>query len=296
MNVAVAVLPASATDTALGSNNADHIIKEIGVPPCPAVLADFMAESNRDEPDFRRLSHLVNKDVGLAGSVLKTVNSPFYGLRKKAGTVHEALTLLGLRELSRLIAGLLLRQAFASCSLPAMEEYWDGSSRIAMASAYLARELGVSRLEEAHTFSLFRDCGLPVLLMRFPDYAQLLEETRTESEFRRAQIERARYGYDHAMVGAALAQSWYMPSEVWRAIWAHNGFHNCEFLSDPQHKRQAPVIALGLLAEKLYRVHRGTFEPQAWTAEEAFVTEVIGPMGDRLDDLASDLERIIGGT
>ena len=153
---------ASEASTDVVSPATAELIKEIGIPPCPAVLAEFMAEANREEPDFRRLSHLINKDVALAASVLKTINSPFYGLTRKARTVQDALALLGLRETSRLIAGLLLRQAFASSQSPAMYEFWDSSSRIAMIAAYLARELDVARLDEAHTFALFRDCGVPV--------------------------------------------------------------------------------------------------------------------------------------
>ena len=131
MNIAVDV-PLPGTETSLASPEAEQLVKEIGIPPCPAVLAEFMAESNRDEPDFRRLSHLINRDVALAASVLKTINSPLYGLTRKARTVQDALALLGLRETSRLIAGLLLRRAFASSQSPAIYEFWDASSRVAM--------------------------------------------------------------------------------------------------------------------------------------------------------------------
>jgi HD-like signal output (HDOD) protein len=292
MNTAVDVSPAL-TETQLISPAAAELIKEIGIPPCPAVLAEFMAESNRDEPDFRRLSHLINKDVALAASVLKTINSPLYGLTKKARTVQDALALLGLRETSRLIAGLLLRRAFASSQSPAMYEFWDGSSRVAMIAAYLARELDVVRLDESHTFALFRDCGVPVLLTRYPEYESLLALTRFENERRRTEIERSRYGFDHALVSATLAQTWHLPTDMWQSIRVHNMYDQAEFRADPNWPRAAPLIAVALLAEQLHRIHRGTYDSAVWAIEETFITEVIGPMNDRLEPLGNDIARLL---
>ncbi|MGH8667565.1 MAG: HDOD domain-containing protein [Burkholderiales bacterium] len=283
----------SEVTTHVTSAAAAELIKEIGIPPCPAVLAEFMAESNHDEPDFRRLSHLINKDVALAASVLKTINSPFYGLTKKARTVQDALALLGLRETSRLIAGLLLRRAFASSQSPAMYEFWDASSRVAMIAAYLARELDVIRLDEAHTFALFRDCGVPVLLTRYPEYESLLAMTRSENERRRSEIERSRYGFDHALVSATLAQTWHLPTDMWQSIRIHNLYDRPAFQADPNWARAAPLIAVALLAEQLHRIHRGTYDSSVWATEEAFITEIIGPMNDRLEPLGNDIANLL---
>lgn len=293
MSAAVAIESYTASPTETSIPSADQLVKEIGIPPCPAVLAEFMAESHRDEPDLRRLSHLVNKDAALAASVIKTVNSPFYGLGRKARSVHDALTLLGLREASRLIAGFLLRQAFASSSSPAMYEYWDASSHIALTAAYLARELEVVKLDEAHTFALFRDCGVPVLLTRFPEYEKLLVATRLASERERIESERVRFGYDHALVGATLAQSWFLPTDVWHAIRVHPGFGESGFLVDDRNERAAPVIAVALLAEQLYRIHRGTYDEQQWLVEERFIAAVLGPVAEGLEALASDIARLM---
>jgi len=284
---------AAATD--LVSPATAELIKEIGIPPCPAVLAEFMAEANRDEPDFRRLSHLINKDVALAASVLKSITSPFYGLARKARTVQDALALLGLRETSRLIAGLLLRRAFASSQSPAMYEFWDTSSRVAMIAAYLARELDVMRLDEAHTFALFRDCGVPVLLTRYPEYESLLAMTRCENERRRTEIERSRYGFDHTLVSATLAQTWHLPAELWQAIRVHALYDRPDFDREPHFACAAPLIALALLAEQLHRIHRGTYDSAVWASEERFINETLGPVNDSLEPLGNDIARLLEG-
>jgi len=293
MDSAVAADPKYTAETEVVSVQTAELVKEIGIPPCPAVLVEFTAEANKEEPDFRRLSHLINKDVALAASVLKTINSPFYGLARKARTVHDAITLLGLRQTSRLIAGLLLRKAFASSKSPAMFEYWDSSAKIALVSGYLARELDAANLEEAHTFALFRDCGVPALLVRFTEYEQMLLETRNENEQRRCEMERAQFGFDHGLVGATLAQSWNLPQETWQAIRVHTEYAQPGFRDHPASARFTTLIAIALLAERLQRAHRGTLDPEAWPAEDHFVADVLGPVQDRLAPLDNDIKRIL---
>lgn len=271
----------------------EQLVKEIGIPPCPAVLTDFLAESNKDDPDLRRLSHLVNKDVALSASVIKTVNSPLYGLSRKARTVQDALVLLGLREAGRLIAGFLLRQAFASSNSPAMYDYWDSSSRIALVAGYLARELGAAKLDEVHTFALFRDCGVPVLLARDPAYERMLTQTRGGNERERVEMERQEYGFDHALVGATLAQTWYLEPQTWQAIRIHTDYCEPGFLTDDRMQPFAPWIALTLLGEQLYRIHRGYYDAEAWTAEERFIEAVLGPIAERLEPLANDIAMLM---
>lgn len=293
MHAAVALQTPSASLTDVSGLMAGSLIKEIGIPPCPAVLAEFMAESHKEDPDLRRLSHLVNKDAALAGAVIKTVNSPLYGLGRKARTINEALTVLGLREAGRLIAGLLLRHAFSSSSSPAMYEYWDASSHIALAAAYLARELEVARPEDAHTFALFRDCGVPVLLARYPEYETMLVATRCGSEFERIESERLAFGYDHALVGATLAQSWYLPTQTWYAIRVHAAFGEPGFLVDERNERPAHVIAVSLLAEQIYRIHRGRYDAGQWAREERFIAAVLGAVAEGLEPLAADIARLM---
>ena len=206
--------------------------------------------------------------------------------------MHDALTLLGLRQTSRLIAGLLLRKAFASSKSPAMFEYWDSSAKIALVSGYLAREFEAANLEEAHTFALFRDCGVPALLTRYPEYEQMLMQTRKENERRRCEMERAEFGFDHALVGATLAQSWHLSGETWHAIRIHTSYAEPGFCHGP-HARYAKLIALALLAERLQRAHRDTFAAEAWTDEDAFIAQVLGPTEERLQPLAADIKRIL---
>jgi len=80
---------------------------------------------------------------------------------------------------------------------------------------------------------------------------------------------------------------------MWQAIQVHLGYGAADFATDSKTVRHAKLIALGLLAERLLLTHRGKYDSPQWTTEEAFVTQVLGPLDERLEPLASDIARII---
>ena len=74
----------------------ERTVLELGIPPCPKILLDLSAEVRKEEPDLQRIERLVSGDVGLSAALIKTVNSPFYGLRSKVHSVMQAIHMLGL--------------------------------------------------------------------------------------------------------------------------------------------------------------------------------------------------------
>jgi HD-like signal output (HDOD) protein len=240
------------TDNDMLDRNADQIVKEIGIPPCPAILTKLLRETRTDEPDFRRVGQLVGGDVALASAVLKVANSPFYGLRTKAASVQQALALLGLNAVTQLVTGLLLRQAFSGSAGPGMEGYWKTSMATSLISALLCRETARGDSGVACTYGLFRDCGMPVMLQKFPIYADIFDGSALTPGEPVLEVENERYTTNHARVGAQLARSWHLPESLCLAILHHHDvLYSNEVLAQAEASELA-LIAIGLVAEQLY--------------------------------------------
>jgi HD-like signal output (HDOD) protein len=80
---------------------------------------------------------------------------------------------LGSRVLSSLVAGFALR---SSINGPVrLDRFWDSSIRVAQLAARLTKEFRGVAADHAYTFGLFHDCGIAVLLQRFPDYRDTLQ-------------------------------------------------------------------------------------------------------------------------
>jgi len=231
---------------------ADQIVQEIGIPPCPATLTRLLRETRADDPDFRRVGQLIGGDVALASAVLKVANSPFYGLRTKASSVQQALALLGLNAVTQLVTGLLLRQAFSGVTGPGMERYWKTSMAISLISAMLCRETGRGDVGVSCTFGLFRDCGMPVMMQKFPIYADIFEGKAPASGDLVQETENERYSTNHARIGSVLAHSWHLSDPLCFAILHHHDLlYSNEILAQAEAEA-IRLVAIGLVAEQLY--------------------------------------------
>lgn len=168
-------LPTESMQEALGQRYASAL-KEIDITPRPIILEQIAREARKEEPDFGHIATLIGRDVSLAAGLLKTANSAFFGYQQKARHLREALIMLGLNVTARVVAGLILRQALPGG--PKLERFWDASGRIAQLSGWLAQQLGTAygiRSKDVYTFGLFRDCGIPIMMRKFPGYAGTLE-------------------------------------------------------------------------------------------------------------------------
>jgi HD-like signal output (HDOD) protein len=238
--------------------NADQIVKEIGIPPCPAILTKLLRETRADEPDFRRVGQLIGGDVALASAVLKVANSPFYGLPSKAASVQQALALLGLITVTQLVTGLLLRQAFPGSAGPGMERYWKESMATSLISALLARETARGDSGIACTYGLFRDCGMPVMLQKFRIYEDIFDGSALAPGEPVLEIENERYATNHARVGAQLARSWHLPESLCLAILHHHDLLHSAETRAAAEERVLDLVAIGLVADRLYALAAGT--------------------------------------
>ena len=251
--------PPSSFDALLESS-----LKDIGIPPRPAILDRISSEMRKPEPDYKRLAHVIGADVSLAASLIKTANSPFFGTRGRVRSVNEALMMLGLEVASRAIAGIILRKVFPNSFH--LERFWDASARIARLSGWLAQRLGHNKLrpDDAYTFGLFRDCGIPVLLMRFPGYQQILAQANGADKDSFTAVEDARLPTNHAMVGCLLAQSWWLPEETCLAIRHH---HDATIMAIPSITPPLAsryFIAMSQFAEHLVQRHSGLSQTREW--------------------------------
>ena len=239
-------------------------LRDIGIPPRPEILDRIRGEIKKNEPDFNRLSHIISSDVSLAASLIKTANSPYFGIRNRVRSVKEALVMLGLDTTSRTIAGIILRRIFPST--PHLERFWDASACIARLSGWLAQRVTQKKLrpDDAYTFGLFRDCGIPILLARFPGYDDVLTEANREANLSFTAVEEAKVPTNHAMLGCMLAQSWWLPEETCLAIRHHHDVSVIELDSINPPLSSRYQIAVAQFAEYLMQQHSGLSHTQEW--------------------------------
>ncbi|MDP1940976.1 MAG: HDOD domain-containing protein [Gallionella sp.] len=283
MNDIVRVTPKTAVD-----NLIERSILDIGIPPCPIILERFMTEARQDEPDFKRLASVIGTDVGLSAGLIKTANSPYFGMRQRVRSVNEALVILGLKTASRAVAGLVLSKAFPNVAN--LERFWDASARIALLSGWLAQHLNISGLQadDAYTFGLFRDCGIPVLLGHFPRYENVLVAANGDVTRSFTEVEGVELPTNHAMVGCMLAQNWWLPEEICLAIRNHHDVVALASVDSKLPVLSRRLIAIAQLAEYIVQQQLGLSMTQEWTKLGATCLQILDIDEASLDALCAE--------
>lgn len=235
-------------------------LRDNGIPPCPEILQRINAEMQEEEPNLRHLADMICSDVGLSAGLIKTANSPFFGTRQRVASVTEALIILGLNKTSQAVACVALHHAFPK--LRHIERFWDASARIARLSGWLTQEEHWPnvRAPEAYTFGLFRDCGIAVLLQRFPDYEMVLADANRESKRCFTSVEDDVMPTNHAVVGALLSQSWWLPDSICNAI----RYHHDLTVPTPADDVTLTMVAIAHVAEHLLQKISGRSQTREW--------------------------------
>lgn len=243
----------------------EKTLDKLDIPPRPLVLDRIMLELRESDPDYRKLSTLISADISLAGGFIKTVNSPFFGLQRRVASVQEALLLMGLELASRILSGILLRHAFPH--RPELEPIWDQSMKVAILSHWLARLLKSRdgpRADIAYTYGLFRDAGMAVMTLKYPNYPSVLHAAAQDKINTFTEVEDGLLGLNHAMAGARLAEGWLLPEDLQRGILFHHAIARW-----PEDMEMLPVasaryIALSQLAEKILQDNGGVTVNMEW--------------------------------
>ncbi len=220
------------------------------LPTLPAIAIRALELTRKDNVNISEIADLISNDPALSTKILKTVNSPFYGLPKQVSTISHALVILGLQAVKTLALGFTLLQNLKSNPGDDFDyiQYWKRSIYSGVAGRLLARKLNLVQQEEAFLSGLLADIGILVMHRVIgPEYDTVYMTSMGDHE-RLVQLCRNKFDLDHAIVGGALAEFWQLPPVLARPIAQH---HNPEE-QDPQLKALVEVVYVSMLVGEVF--------------------------------------------
>ena len=277
-NAAAQALPEHAVE--------DALLRSIRIPPRPSLLVDLQRELAQPDPSSRNIARIIGNDVGMSGALLKLANSPFFGAGRKAKSVEQAITFLGINQCAALLTGLLAKEAIDG-NAAELNIFWEMSARRAQAVVFLSRKLRIAPPDIAHTFGLFCDIGVPLLMNRFADYKSTFAIASAEPDAVFTSVEDARHQTNHAAIGCLLARNWGLSPDVSWAILHH---HDYRVLDDPATDDAIrSLVALSLLAEKAIQRFHGNSSSLEWDKGGDRACAHLALSEDETDDLLEEL-------
>ena len=276
-------------------------LQGISIPPQPQILVDLQFEQYMPDPDLDSIARLIAQDPGLSGALLKLVNTPAFGLGHKVGSIQRAVTLLGSRSIINLINAQSIKGEMSDETIVVLNRFWDTAQDVAMTCLTLAKRLGLPNVDEAYTLGLFHDCGVPLMLKRFPTYMPVLEQAyaSANAQTRVVDTENRAFNTNHAVVGYYTAKSWRLPEHLTGAIANH---HNAlaVFRDDGDRSAQSPLrnlLAVLKMAEHIcasYRVLGNQTVDHEWQTIAPWVLDYIGLSEYDFDSLTQVIQDLGG--
>ena len=182
----------------------------------PAVASKVIELTSDDNVSMDDLAATIQNDQGLASKVLRTVNSSYYGLRQKCGTIRQSLVVLGLNAVKSISLGFSL----VSC-LKAEEDdgfdhqaYWRRGLYTAVGARSFALAGGSEKAEEAFLGGLLQDVGLFAMHVAIPDRIHPILREINGDHRQLSRLELERLDLTHADIGAMLTERWKLPNEL----------------------------------------------------------------------------------
>ncbi|HEY6898106.1 MAG TPA: HDOD domain-containing protein [Rhodocyclaceae bacterium] len=264
---------------------------DFSIPPRPDVITVLFDERRSESPDLKRVARHIMADAGLSAGMLKAVNSPAFGLARKVTGISAAVDLLGMKNVCAIATGLALR-SITRGRTPPMERFWDTAEKTALLCAHLAGKLKAIPRDEAYTYGLLHDCGIPLLLQRYPNYKDTLAKANSAETQGFTAVEEADIGTNHAAICYFMAKSWFLPEEISHAVLHHHDLDALE-ATGPVSDVARNYIALGHLAGHIHHMSQRASPDYEWGKFRGDVLRHFGLDDEDLTVLIEDAQTFL---
>jgi putative nucleotidyltransferase with HDIG domain len=195
------------------------------LPTLPSVYFKVNKLLKDKKASIENVARIVEIDPAMSSSILRLVNSAFYGYRSKSNSISHAVMILGFNAVKNAIVSvtildtLSVKDRFQNFNI---SDFWRHAVSVAVLSRQLAEKSRLSAPEDAFIAGLLHDIGKIIMLKYFKeDFGKVWQTMQeTKSSFADAELEVA--SIDHVQIGAYLARKWQLPEHVIEAIASHH--------------------------------------------------------------------------
>src|SRR5574343_805237 len=239
----------------LGAEDAGRIKRllegGVRIPAQPRVLDELRRLMERKVMDVRQLAAVITRDPGLTAMLFKVVGSLAYRQHQPFDSVEAILHTVGVRQTFNLVQSISLsgmgdikRQRLV------YEQFWARSHAVAQIAMLVADERGmVCNIfpDQAYLAGIFHDCGVPLLMQRFPVYCNEMRLGGASVCVDLAEEDR-KFNTDHCVVGYLVARHWRLPEFICDAIRYHHAIGELG-----QHEARTMVAIIQLAIDIYFR-------------------------------------------
>ena len=193
-------------------NQIERIIRRVDrLPTLPIIYTKLTRLLQAPNTTVQMVGNIIAEDQAIAVKVLRLVNSAFYGLPHKIGSLKHAIVLLGLNQVKNLVLAtstLQMFQEFKSAQAFDMKKFWEHSVGCAIAAKVLAETAHMANPDDIFSGGLLHDVGKLIHAIYLDEaFTNVINDVQ-ENEVPMIESEKKILGYDHSYTGRELAARW----------------------------------------------------------------------------------------
>ncbi len=201
----------------------DSLLAGAQLPALPQSAIRLLQLSQDPENGPAEFAVPIESDPGLTGQVLKFVNSSYFGFSREISSVKLAITLVGIRTIKNfsLWSAVFSLMPNPKCGPFDLKCLWQDSLRRGLFARAVGHLVGQADSEDLFAASLLQDMAIPLLAKELPEEYNKLFTGRRGGKVRMSELERERFGWNHAEAAAKLARGWSLPDTFAALIECH---------------------------------------------------------------------------
>lgn len=256
----------------------------IRIPPQPKVLLELRDKIATGDFNIRSIARIIGQDPGLVAMLFKAARSPVFSRGRKFDKLDQVLQVIGVKQTYNLVQAIALSTAIGNDKRKAFEVFWKRAGEVAQLAALIAEDqVSVCNVfpDQAYMAGIFHECGVPLLMMRFPDYCKRLQLDKFCCWPSLAD-EDAKFKVDHCSIGYLVARHWGLPDFVCAAIRHHHEI--------PTEELGAAVSLISIVQMAIHFHHRLNDQPDPlWDKIGKRVQEEMALTPDDAEDYFDDV-------
>lgn len=222
----------------------EDLVKNINdIVSLPGIFVRVNAMISDPNCEISSVAAVISQDPGLTIRVLRVANSAAFGISKEIDSVAKAATIIGTERIRDIALATSAVETFDGIpnDLVSMDDFWMHSIYCAIIAKHLASLVKISNTDSLFVAGLLHDIGHLVMYKALPDESRkALEYVLDDTEGSEINIvEQDIFGFDHAMVGGALAESWHLTPMLVETIAAH---HNLDTAN--KYKKESAIVKI----------------------------------------------------
>lgn len=214
------------------------------MPPLPEALNRLLGMLNSDSVSAGQIAAVIEGDSVLSGSVMRCVNSPYYGVPRRVSSIRHAVALLGFQTVRNLALAFSMRRMMTGNAASRM--LYNSYSRHALATALLAQAAAAQtqtcEMEAAFAAGLFHDVGKLLIYTAAPEAVPAIVKIWEAGEGTYEDAELEVIETTHSELSAIVLEGWKLPDEICNAARYHHAPHDCPGAEESEGPSLAALV------------------------------------------------------